>query len=61
MTRIFVGEKMRNEIYVVALVVLIMGLGAGYFAGQVKIYGEIMGDKIECSLTVNPITQERLK
>lgn len=40
---------------------LAVGAAGGYFAGQSQTLGKLLNDKIECSLTVNPITMEKLK
>jgi hypothetical protein len=34
---------------------------AGFNAGKSNVFERVLNDKIECSLTVNPITQEQLK
>jgi hypothetical protein len=47
------------------LLVLILGISigvlSGRYYGQVEVFKQILNDKIECSLTINPITAEMLK
>jgi ABC-type microcin C transport system permease subunit YejE len=46
---------------VVLLIGIIIGTLSGRYYGQVEVFKQILDDKIECSLTVNPITSKQLK
>lgn len=38
-----------------------LGVFSGRYYGQTEIFKQILDDKIECSLTVNPVTAKQLK
>lgn len=37
------------------------GVSGGKYYGQTEIFQQLLEDKIECSLTVNPITAAQMK
>jgi hypothetical protein len=39
---------------------IIIGAASGRYYGQVEIFKQIFNDKIECSLTVNPVTMDMI-
>ena len=52
-----------NQYVVLAIFIIgmVVGIVGGKFYGQSKVYGVLWSDKIECALTVNPLTVEQMK
>lgn len=52
-----------QQFAILAIFIAGMGFGAvgGNFHGKADILGSLLSDKIECALTINPMTQEALK
>lgn len=56
------GIIMKHTITLISLIsVLLLGALGGYFMGKAAVFERILNDKIECSLTINPITQEMME
>lgn len=60
--RKYLGAMMNNIPFLIILLLVAFFAGAsGFFAGKSIVFERILDDKIECSLTINPITMEKLQ